>query len=70
MVEHYIFPHTEAGLATILGLTVSLRRVGFRTRMGETKVGHSNTHVYAMVAVSKKRPNRKERRCDTKRTSL
>jgi hypothetical protein len=63
MPEYYILPHTEAGLEAILGLTVSLRRVGFRTRMGETKVGHSNTHVYVMVAVPKKRPNRKERGC-------
>ena len=50
MLDRYIVPHTEDGLGILFDLTVSLRRVGFRTRMGETKVGHSQELVYALVS--------------------
>ena len=67
MLDRYIVPHTEDGLGILFDLTVSLRRVGFRTRMGETKVGHSQELVYALVAVPKVRPNRKERGCELRK---
>jgi hypothetical protein len=59
VVERYVFARSFTGLEHAMHLTVSLRRVGFKTFVGETEISHSP--VYVLVATPKVRPSRKER---------
>ena len=65
MTEHrdlYTLPNTESGLTLALGLSLSLRRAGYRTRLAERAFSHG-TRVVTVVATPKPRPNRKARGC-------
>jgi hypothetical protein len=59
--ELYTFADTAEGLGHAWDMTISLRRAGFKTRLKNRHVSHTN--VVTVVAGRPIRPNRKERGC-------
>lgn len=61
----YGFPDSEAGLTLMLRLTLSLRRLGFKTQGG---VVHSGPTMYHTLAATRPaQPNRAARGCELRR---
>jgi hypothetical protein len=59
-VERYTLPNTEHGLILLMELAVSLRRLGYKTRLIERAMAR---FPVATLIATRTRPNRKERGC-------